>query len=433
MNDFNRKYLIEELNISEDVLNLVEDSEISLQEEFKKVDEAAEYHQFKVLKAFQRNRISDNHFSWNTGYGYDDIGRDATERVFADVFNTEASLVRTNIVNGTHAIATAMLGVLRPGDGIVYATGMPYDTMQSVIGVNPESYKKGDGSLRDYGIDFDYVDLKEDNSIDLDALKNIVYNNTKVIAVQRSMGYGWRKNIEVNQIEKVKDFLKSIDRNDIVILVDNCYSEFIDLNDPASAGADLVCGSLIKNPGGGLALSGGYIAGRKDLIESISFRLTCPGIGGECGLTYGQTRAILQGLFLAPNVTASALKGAMLLGKTFENMGFSVCPAAGDYRGDIIQAVSLGSPKLVEAFSIGIQQAAPIDSHITPVSAPMPGYEDDIIMAAGAFVQGASIELSCDAPMREPYNVYFQGGLTYAHSKFGLIKALDNLKKAGLI
>lgn len=430
MNDMTKEYLIKAYNIDEEVIDLVREKEESLSVDFAKVDAMAEYHQMRVLKAFQDNRISDIHFSWNTGYGYDDVGREGVEKVFAHVFNTEAALVRTNIVNGTHAISIAMLGVLRPGDKLIYSTGMPYDTMQSVIGVNPQNYKPGDGSLRDYHIDFDYIDLLDDNSIDLEGLKSKVDNNTKVIAVQRSMGYGWRKNITVNQIEKLSAFLKDIGRQDIIILVDNCYSEFIDPVEPASIGAHLVCGSLIKNPGGGLALSGGYVAGRSDLIEAISYRLTCPGIGSECGLTYGQTRAILQGLFFAPIVTAASLKGAMLLGKTFESLGFSTCPATGDYRGDIIQGVKLGSKELVEAFSLGIQQAAPIDSHIRPVSAPMPGYDDEVIMAAGAFVQGASIELSCDAPMREPYNVYFQGGLTYPHSKFGLIKALDSLKKA---
>ena len=357
MNDITKDYLIKEYGIDSQILELVEGCESELKDEFIKVDEMAEFHQLRVLKAFQNNRISDTHFGWNTGYGYDDPGREAVERVFAHVFKAEAALVRTNIVNGTHAISIAMLGVLRPGDKLIYATGMPYDTMQSIIGVNPANYKKGDGSLRDYGIEFDYIDLCDDNKIDINGLRNLVDDKTKVIAIQRSMGYGWRKNITVNQIERVKELMDSLGRVDIVILVDNCYSEFIDPREPSDAGADLVCGSLIKNPGGGLALSGGYVAGKKDLIEAISFRLTCPGIGGECGLTYGQTRPMLQGLFFAPTVTASALKGAMLLGKTFEKLGFSICPAADDYRGDIIQAVSLGSPELVEAFSLGIQQA----------------------------------------------------------------------------
>ena len=427
------EYLIYEYGIDPEIIRLVDEAEESLKDRFSKLDEVTEYHQLRVLKAFQSNYISDMHFAWNTGYGYDDVGREGVEKVFADVFMAEDALVRTNIVNGTHAISTAMLGALRPGEKIIYATGMPYDTMQSVIGVNPDMYKKGDGSLRDYGIQFDYVDLKEDNSIDLDDLKSLVDDNTRVIAVQRSMGYGWRNSISVNQIELLCDFVRGLDRDDLIVLVDNCYCEFIDEREPIAAGADLVCGSLIKNPGGGLALSGGYIAGKKELIEQISFRLTCPGIGRECGLTYGQSRNMLQGLFFAPKVTNGALKGAMLLGKTFEKLGFPICPGVDDVRSDIIQAVELGRPEAVEAFCLGVQQAAPIDSHVTPVPAPMPGYEDKVIMAAGTFVQGSSIELSCDAPMREPYNAYFQGGLTYEHSKFGIIKSLDNLKKSGII
>ena len=425
-------YLTEVCGIDPSITELVNDCERELAPLFAELDQRTEYHQLRVLHAFQENRISDVHFGWNTGYGYDDAGRDAVERVFANVFQTEKALVRTNIVNGTHAIALGLLGVLRPGDELLYCTGMPYDTLQSVIGCDPARYQPGDGTLRDLGVSFAYVPLAG-NQIDLEALAARIRPETKIVAIQRSMGYGWRNNISVNQIEAVCSLVHALGRDDLYVLVDNCYSEFIDEGEPAAAGADLVCGSLIKNPGGGLALSGGYVCGKAALIDRIAFRLTCPGIGAECGLTYGQTRAMLQGLFFAPKVTNGAVKGAMLLGEAARRLGYAICPDTKAKRGDIIQAVRFGDPRALEAFCRGIQEAAPIDSFVTPVAAPMPGYDDDVIMAAGAFVQGASIELSADAPMREPYIAYFQGGLTYEHSKYGVMKALDVLKKEGLL
>lgn len=386
------------------------------------------YNQYKILSALQENKLSDMHFGWNTGYGYDDPGRDAIERIYADIFHTDSALVRPTIVNGTHALAITLLGVLRPGDELIYCTGRPYDTLEEVIGLRGS----GNGSLRDYGISYKQVDLLPDGSIDLGGIKKAVSEKTRMVTVQRATGYGWRKAITIEQIEEWARFVSGLSPH-IVKMVDNCYGEFLDIKEPTDAGADVIAGSLIKNPGGGLALTGGYVAGRGDLIDKIQYRMTCPGIGGECGLTFGQTRTMLQGLFQAPKVVNGAVKGAVLCGKVYEKLGFQVCPSAEDVRSDIIQAVKLNTPEALEIFCQAIQAAAPVDSHVVPVPWDMPGYESQVVMAAGAFVQGSSIELSADAPMREPYCVYFQGGLTYEHSKFGVIKSADALLKKGLI
>lgn len=422
------KLLKESLGVSPEVIALVNRCEEELRDEFRKADDIAEYNQYKVLSALQENRISDTHFAWNTGYGYDDAGRDAVEKVYANIFGTEAALVRPTIVNGTHALSITLMGILRPGDELIYCTGGPYDTLEEVIGIRGE----GMGSLKDYGVTYKQVELLPDGSIDLETLKKTISDRTKMVCIQRATGYGWRKSITVNQIEEAFKSVHGI-RSDIVCMTDNCYGEFLDVKEPTDVGADVLAGSLIKNPGGGLALTGGYVCGRADLIEKISYRMTCPGIGGECGLTFGQTRTILQGLFLAPRTVNGAVKGAMLCGSVYKSLGFDICPDTGDARSDIIQAVRLGSAEAVVAFCEGIQAAAPVDSFVTPVPWAMPGYESDVVMAAGAFVQGSSIELSADAPIREPYNVYFQGGLTYEHSKFGVIKSLDALYKKGLI
>lgn len=412
-----------------DILTIVEKCEEKLQPYFREIDKNTFDVQNRVLKAFLHNRVSDNHFAWNTGYGYDDLGREITEKVYAQVFGGEKALVRTNIVNGTHAIALALLGVLRAGDELVYCTGTPYDTMQSVIGLTSSGH---DGSLRDLGIQYSEIPLKGDK-IDFTAVeKCILLKHPKMIAVQRSMGYGWREVIDIDQIKRLVELIKPISP-DTLIMVDNCYCEFTANVEPNHVGADLACGSLIKNPGGGLALSGGYISGKSELIDMIAYRMTCPGIGSECGLTYGQTRGILQGLFIAPHVTAGALKGAMLCGAVYSELGFKVCPSGEGKRQDIIQAVQMGTPEAVSAFCEGIQSSSPIDGHVAPVAAPMPGYDDEIIMAAGTFIQGASIELSADGPMREPYNVYFQGGITYEHAKIGIIASAENLLKKGII
>ena len=420
--------LNKEFGIHENVLNAVSVAEDQVKDIFQELDDIMAFNQYKILDAFQKNRISDMHFGWNTGYGYNDPGREALEKVYADIFKTETALVRPIIVNGTHALTLTLSGILRPGDELIYCTGKPYDTLEEVIGIRGE----GKGSLKDFGITYKQVELKVDGTIDFDALASAITSKTRMVTLQRATGYGWRKAITIPEIEQWAKFVKSI-RSDIVCMVDNCYGEFLDTKEPTEVGADVVAGSLIKNPGGGLALTGGYIAGRSDLIENISYRMTSPGIGGECGLTFGQTRTMFQGLFLAPKTVNGAVKGAILCAKVFQNLGFDVCPKPEEKRSDIIEAVKLGTPEGVIAFCEGIQAAAPIDSHVKPVPWDMPGYEDQVIMAAGAFVQGSSIELSADAPIRSPYIVYFQGGLTYEHSKFGVIKALQELYKQNLV
>lgn len=420
--------LRQNFGIDAKVLDLVKSAEAEIQHKFKELDDIMAYNQYKILSALQENKLSDMHFGWNTGYGYDDPGRDAIERIYADIFHTDSALVRPTIVNGTHALAITLLGVLRPGDELIYCTGSPYDTLEEVIGLRGS----GNGSLRDYGISYKQVELLPDGSIDLEGIKKAVSEKTRMVTVQRATGYGWRKAITIEQIEEWARFVSGLSPH-IVKMVDNCYGEFLDIKEPTDAGADVIAGSLIKNPGGGLALTGGYVAGRGDLIDKIQYRMTCPGIGGECGLTFGQTRTMLQGLFQAPKVVNGAVKGAVLCGKVYEKLGFEVCPSAEEVRSDIIQAVKLNTPEALEIFCQAIQAAAPVDSHVVPVPWDMPGYESQVVMAAGAFVQGSSIELSADAPMREPYCVYFQGGLTYEHSRFGVIKSADALLKKGLI
>ncbi|MEE0514804.1 MAG: methionine gamma-lyase family protein [Emergencia sp.] len=426
--NYTDELLIKELNIHPDVLETVKRAEEEIAPSFKKLDDIMAYNQYKVLAALQKHRIADMHFSWNTGYGYDDPGREACEKVYAEIFGAEAALVRPTIVNGTHALAITLMGCLRPGDELIYCSGGPYDTLEEVIGIRGE----GMGSLKEYGITYKQVELLPDGSIDLETLGKTISEKTKMVSIQRATGYSWRNSITVNQIAETAEFVHRINP-EIICMTDNCYGEFLDIKEPTDVGIDVMAGSLIKNPGGGLALTGGYVCGRRDLIEKISYRMTCPGIGGECGLTFGQTRAILQGLFMAPKVVNGAVKGAMLCGKAYEMLGFDIRPGVNDDRSDIIQSVKLGSPEAVVAFCEGIQAAAPIDSHVTPVPWAMPGYESDVVMAAGAFVQGSSIELSADAPIREPYIVYFQGGLTYEHSKFGVLKSMNQLYKKGLI
>ena len=427
MNNTDR-LLIDKFGISESVIKLINECENEVSEQFVELDDIMAYNQYKVLAAFQKEGICDRHFSWNTGYGYDDAGREAVERVYADIFNTDSSLVRPIIVNGTHALSLTLMGILRPGDQLIYCTGAPYDTLEETIGIRGE----GKGSLKDYGVTYDQVELTPEGRIDLEELGRRITPATKMVSLQRATGYGWRKAISIEEIEEWASYVKSINPN-IICMVDNCYGEFLHTKEPTDVGADIMAGSLIKNPGGGLALTGGYIAGRADLVELISYRLTTPGIGGECGLTFGQTRTMLQGLFIGPKTVNGAVKGSVLCARVFEKLGYEVCPNVDDIRSDIIQAVKLGSPEAVIAFCKGIQAAAPIDSQVSPEPWDMPGYEDPVIMAAGAFVQGSSIELSADAPIREPYVVYFQGGLTYEHSKFGVIKALQELEDKNLL
>lgn len=422
------KFLKEKFNIDPRVLELSAQAEAAISPMFARLDDIMTYNQYKVLDAMQRNGLKDMHFGWNTGYGYDDPGRDAIERIYSDVFHTDSALVRPNIVNGTHALAITLMGILRPGDELIYCTGGPYDTLEEVIGIRGE----GKGSLRDYGVTYKQVDLCPDGSMDLDRIKEAISPKTRMVCAQRATGYAWRKAITIGQIKQWAQSVKEMDP-DIITMADNCYGEFLDIYEPTDAGVDVIAGSLIKNPGGGLALTGGYVAGRADLIDKIQYRMTCPGIGGECGLTFGQTRTMLQGLFQAPKVVNGAVKGAILCGQVYKMLGFDVCPEPDDERSDIIQAVKLGTPQALETFCQAIQAAAPVDSHVTPLPWDMPGYDSQVIMAAGAFIQGSSIELSADAPMREPFNVYFQGGLTYEHSKFGVIKSVDSLLKKGHI
>lgn len=422
------RFLEEQFQIDPAVIRFVRKAEEQVKDHFDRLDDIREYNQYKVLSAFQKNRISDAHFGWNTGYGYDDPGRDAIERVYSDIFHTDDALVRTTIVNGTHALAVTLMGILRPGDELIYCTGGPYDTLEEVIGIRGE----GMGSLKEYGVTYKQVDLLPDGSIDLEGVRRAITDKTKMCCVQRSTGYSWRKAVTIPEIRKFAEFVHGIDP-DIILMADNCYGEFLDTKEPTDVGIDIMAGSLIKNPGGGLALSGGYVCGRKDLIEKVSYRMTCPGIGAECGLTFGQTRAMLQGIFLAPAVVSNAVRGAVLCGQTYKNLGYKVCPDVDDERSDIIQSVRLGSADAVVAFCEGIQEAAPVDSFVSPEPWDMPGYEDPVVMAAGAFVQGSSIELSSDAPIRPPYIVYFQGGLTYEHSRFGVIRSLDRLLKKGLL
>lgn len=428
MKDSILKLLAEEFEVSEKTLDFVEKAENEVREIFESLDEIMQYNQYKVLAAFQKNKVSDVHFAWNTGYGYNDMGREIIERVYSDIFKTEAALVRPLIVSGTHALSLTLCGVLRPGDELIYVTGRPYDTLEEVIGIRGE----GAGSLAEFGITYKQIELLKNGQIDLDAVKSAISHKTKMISIQRATGYSERPAISLESIEKCAKLIKSINP-DIVMMADNCYGEFLDIIEPTQIGIDIMAGSLIKNPGGGLALSGGYVVGRRDLIEKVSYRMTSPGIGDECGLMFGQTRSILQGLFVAPKTVNAALKGAVLCAKVFENLGYEVFPSYDAKRSDIIEAVKLNSEEALCAFAEGIQMAAPIDAHVTPLPWDMPGYEDKVIMAAGAFVQGSSIELSADGPIREPYTIYFQGGLTYEHSKFGVIKALDNMIRKQII
>lgn len=429
MSNIYNKYLTEEFNIDSRVLEFINECEDSLKERFDELDDITSICQMKVLRAFQENHINATHFDWNTGYGYDDPGRAAVEKVYASIFKTEAALVRPNIVNGTHAIATTLFGLLKPGDELIEATGTPYDTLETVIGKYSTEFN---GTIMDYGILYKEVPLNADHDVDLDAIRAAITDKTKVIAMQRSTGYDWRPAISLESLKAVTEMVHEINP-DIVVMLDNCYGEFVDTIEPTEFGVDVMAGSLIKNPGGGLALSGGYIVGKEKLIEKISYRLTCPGIGAECGLTFGQNRNIMQGMFLAPKVVNAAVKGALLTGVVYDRLGFEVMPPANTKRSDIIQAVKFQDPDKVVAFCQAIQAAAPIDSYVVPMPWDMPGYRDQVIMAAGAFVQGSSIELSADAPLREPYIAYFQGGLTYEHSKYGVIKSLDTLYKQNLV
>ncbi len=423
-----KKMLIKEFGINEKLIDLSIETEEAIKDKFLNIDDIKAFNQYKVLRAMQLNRLSDIHFNWNTGYGYNDIGRETLERIYSDVFGTEEALVRPIIVSGTHALTLCLTGLLRPGDELISATSYPYDTLKEVIGI-----ERGKGiSLMDLGIIYKQIEFQKNGEVDLDKVLNSINNKTKMVYIQRSTGYGFRKALTIKNIEKIIKSIKNI-KEDVICMVDNCYGEFLETKEPTNVGADIMAGSLIKNPGGGLALTGGYVVGNAELIELVSYRMTSPGIGKECGLTFGQTRSMFQGLFMAPQVVSDALKGAIFCAKIFESLGFEVCPNYNEERSDIIQSIKLGTEDRVIAFCEGIQGAAPVDSFVKPEPWDMPGYNDKVIMAAGAFVQGSSIELSADAPIRPPYIAYFQGGLTYNHSKFGVLKGIQSMLNKNLL
>lgn len=415
------------LNIEPCILEYGKRTEEKLKERFREIDEMAEYNQMKVLSAMQKNKVSDVHFAASTGYGYNDLGRDTLEQVYADIFGTESALVRPQLTCGTHALYIALASNLRPGDCLLSPVGLPYDTLQEVIGI-----RKSKGSLEEYGISYRQVDLLSDGSFDYENIEKALTDDVKMVTIQRSRGYALRPSFSVESMGELISFIKKV-RPRVICMVDNCYGEFVEEIEPTQAGADLAVGSLIKNPGGGLAPVGGYIAGKKEFVEQAAYRLTSPGLGKEVGATLGLNQQLYQGLFLSPTVTAGALKGAVFAAHLYEGLGFKVIPGADESRHDIIQAVELKSPEALIAFCKGIQAAAPVDSHVTPEPWDMPGYDSKVIMAAGAFVQGSSIELSADGPLREPYTVFFQGGLTWYHAKYGILRSLQEMKNKNLV
>lgn len=419
--------LYREMGISGPVFRFGQQILRALEERFREIDAVAEYNQLKVLRAMQKNRVSAEHFNGSTGYGYNDSGRETLEKVYADTFHTEDALVRSQITCGTHALALALSANLRPGDELLSISGKPYDTLEEVIGIRPSR-----GSLAEYGIRYRQAELKEDGSFDFDAIKAALRPETRIAAIQRSKGYLTRPSLSVEQIGEAIRFVKDL-RPDLIVMVDNCYGEFVDYTEPSDCGADMTVGSLIKNPGGGLAPMGGYIAGSRECVENCAVRLTSPGLGREVGASLNTLRSLYQGFFLAPTVTAGALKAAVFAANLYEQLGFKVIPGGAEKRNDIIQAVEFGFPEGVIRFCEGIQAAAPVDSYVTPEPWAMPGYDSDVIMAAGAFIQGSSIELSADGPIKPPYAVYFQGGLTWEHARYGILRSLQSLYEHGYV
>ena len=425
MTDTNSIY--NQLGVSDQVLRFGQEVLEGLTDQFRHIDQVAEFNQAKVIAAMQKNRVNATHFNLSTGYGYDDEGRDNLERVYADCFGAEAALVRPQITCGTHALALALGANLLPGDELLSPVGGPYDTLEEVIGIRPSPC-----SLKEYGVSYRQVDLLPDGGFDYDGIRAAIDEKTRLITIQRSKGYATRPSYSVEEIGKLIAFCKEC-KPDVLCMVDNCYGEFVETREPTNVGADMVVGSLIKNLGGGLAPTGGYICGRKSCIERCAYRLSAPGLGREVGANLGLLTSFYQGLFLAPTVVSSAVRGAVFAAGCYEKLGFRVVPGSGETRRDIIQAVELGSREAMVAFCKGIQSAAPVDSYVTPEPWAMPGYESEVIMAAGAFVQGASIELSADGPIRPPYAVYFQGGLTWFHAKLGILMSIQKLLDAGII
>lgn len=420
------KNMYRQMGIDEKVLEISDKIISDLSHRFQEIDKIAEYNQLKVMSAFQKNKVAEAHFAPTTGYGYNDLGRDTLEKVYADVFHTEDALVRPQITCGTHALGIALSANLRPGDKLMYISGKPYDTLEEVIGIRPST-----GSLAEYGIIYDQVDLLNNGDFDYDGIKSKL-DGVTMVGIQRSKGYATRPTLSVKKIGKVTSFIKEINP-DIIVMVDNCYGEFVETIEPSDVGADMIVGSLIKNPGGGLAPIGGYICGTKKCVENCAYRLTTPGLGKEVGANLGVMNLLYQGLFLAPTVVSGALKGAIFAANLFEQFDFKVVPDGRESRHDIIQAIEFGNPDCVIAFCKGIQAAAPVDSYLTPEPWDMPGYDAPVIMAAGAFVSGSSIELSADGPIKPPYAVYFQGGLTWQHAKFGILKAFQNMVNDELV
>ena len=419
--------LYQEMGISPAVYEYGEKTLEKIKDRFAAIDRVAEYNQAKVLRAFHKNRVAATCFAATTGYGYNDEGRDKLEQVYADVFHTEAALVRPHITCGTHALTIALSANLLPGDELLSPVGLPYDTLQEVIGIRPSPC-----SLAEYGVSYRQVDLLADGSFDYEGIRAAINEKTKLITIQRSKGYATRPTFSVTQIGELIAFCKAI-KPDVIVMVDNCYGEFVETIEPSDVGADMIVGSLIKNPGGGLASSGGYIAGTKACVDRCAYRLSAPGLGQEVGANFGLMTSLYQGFFLSPTVTASAEKGAIFAANLYEPLGYKCVPNATESRHDIIQAVELGSEKAMIAFCKGIQAAAPVDSYADPIPGDMPGYDSQVIMAAGAFVQGSTMELSADGPIRPPYAVYFQGGLTWAHAKLGILMSLQKMVDAGIV
>ena len=419
--------MYESLGISKKVLEFGTQIEEHLKERFEEIDKRAEFNQMKVIKAMQDNRVSDIHFAATTGYGYNDLGRDTLEAVYASAFHGESALVRPQLTCGTHALAVALASNLRPGDELLSPVGKPYDTLEEVIGIRDSI-----GSLKEYGVSYRQVDLLPDGSFDFENIRKAINEKTKLVTIQRSKGYATRPTLSVARIGELISFIKSI-KPEVICMVDNCYGEFVETIEPTDVGADMIVGSLIKNPGGGLAPIGGYIVGRKDCIERAAYRLSAPGLGKEVGASLGLNQSFYQGFFLAPTVVAGALKGVVFAANIYEKLGFDVIPNGTESRHDIIQAITFGKPEGVIAFCQGIQAAAPVDSYVAPEPWDMPGYDAPVIMAAGAFVQGSSIELSADGPIKPPYAVYFQGGLTWYHAKLGILMSLQKLVDAGMV
>lgn len=426
--NFNLQNLLQnQFGVKEGVIKLSNEVEKEICEVIKEIDSIKEYNQYKVIKAMQEHHLSDSHFSGTTGYGYDDRGREVLDAVYADVFKAEDALVRHNIVAGTQALALCLYGNLRPGDELLAVSGKPYDTLEEVIGIRGE----GGGSLKEFGITYRQVELLPDHSLDFDGIREAINERTKMVLIQRSRGYAWRPSIKVDDIGRAAKFIKNI-KSDIIVMVDNCYGEFVEDKEPIEVGADLAAGSLIKNPGGGLAPTGGYIVGKEEYVAKAAYRLTTPGLGKKVGSTLGNNRLMFQGLFMAPHVVAESLKGAVFCAAFMDRLGFETSPMPGEKRSDIIQAIKFGNPDHLIAFCQGIQKGSPVDAFVTPQPWDMPGYDSPVIMAAGAFIQGSSIELSADAPIKPPYVAYMQGGLVYEHVKLGVMIAIQMMADKGI-